>query len=193
MTRLFDKIQNKAVSPRVTFVCTGNICRSAYAEAALRHGLSKGGNRFSVTVDSAGTQGLLNQPMYSTTREHIRTTYGEEFSHHSSQRLDKRVIRQNSLLLCMTKEHQNKILFQFPSAVKRTFLLSEFSYLLSTISPGEATTWDYLIKVANDKRSLIPPEPQSDIEDPYGRELSIHEQVYQNIDSLLKPIINILK
>lgn len=192
MAGLFDKIQNKTVAPRVTFVCTGNICRSAYAAAALRHGLSAG-NRFSITVDSAGTQGLVNQPMYSTTCEHVRTAYGEEFSQHSSQGLTKSIIRQNSLLLGMTRKHQNEILFQFPSAVKRTFLLSEFSYLLSTMSPSEATTWESLIKAANNQRTLIPLESQFDIEDPYGQDPSVHSRVYQNIDSLLKPITNILK
>lgn len=192
MAGLFDKVQNKAVSPRVTFVCTGNICRSAYAAAALRYGLSES-NRFSVTVNSAGTQGLLSQPMHTITCERVHAIYGERFSYHSSQKLDRDIVDQNSLLLVMTRGHQKEILSRFPSAVKRTFLLSEFSYLLSTISPDEAFTWDSLIKIINNRRFLIPPESQFDIEDPYKKGASVHERVYQRIDLLLEPITNILK
>ncbi len=45
---------------RVLFVCTANICRSAYAEVAARHLL---GASVAVSFSSAGTHGLPAQPL----------------------------------------------------------------------------------------------------------------------------------
>lgn len=192
MAGLFGKIQNNTLAPQVTFVCTGNICRSAYAAAALRHGLSTS-NRYSITVDSAGVPGLLNQPMDQIARDRVCTIFGKDFSVHSSQKFDKTIIKQNSLILAMTRQHQKEILFQFPSAVKRTFLLSEFSYLMEIISPVEAKNWDSLIQFVSNNRTRIPLEFQFDIEDPFMKDSLIHVRVYQKIDLLLEPILNIFK
>lgn len=42
---------------RVTFVCTGNICRSPVAEAVFRHQVALAGLGETVAVDSSGTGG----------------------------------------------------------------------------------------------------------------------------------------
>ena len=43
---------------RVTFVCTGNTCRSPMAVAALRRALGADGER--VAIESAGTGGIAD-------------------------------------------------------------------------------------------------------------------------------------
>ena len=60
---------------RLLFVCTGNICRSAFAEVLTRHLLNERlgyGPASAIVVSSAGIQAVVGSGMHPMTREMLR-------------------------------------------------------------------------------------------------------------------------
>ena len=88
---------------RITFVCTGNTCRSPMAEAVARRLVADRGMS-GVTVDSAGTHAGPGRPASEGARA-VATAAGLDLEAHRSRLLTEDRVAESDLLLCMTAGH----------------------------------------------------------------------------------------
>lgn len=88
---------------RITFVCTGNTCRSPMAEVIARRMIAEeeiGG----VTVGSAGTAAWEGAPASEGARS-AAAEAGLDLESHGSRLLTEEVVGSSGLILCMGREH----------------------------------------------------------------------------------------
>ena len=114
----------------VLLVCTGNTCRSPMAEVLLRQRVadhlgcsSEELDQRGVIVASAGIAAMTGGRASSEAVQAMREL-GLDLSHYESQPLSERLVRFADLILTMTRGHWEAILAQWPSAARRTHLIS---------------------------------------------------------------------
>lgn len=119
-TRLPEKVWD------ILVVCTGNMCRSPMATAALRAKLVAAGIA-GVIVRSAGTN-TTNGVAATPDAIEVAESRDLDISYHRSKQLDEKMLRQTDLILVMEKpRHFDAIAAIDPDAVDKTFLLSDFA------------------------------------------------------------------
>ena len=116
--------------PNIVVVCTANICRSPVGEAVLRQRLeaqeaaSGQGVRWQVT--SAGTWADRGQAASGFSVE-IMAEQGLDISDHASQPVDRALLDDSDLLLCMETGHSEALRAEFPRQAYKIHLLSEMA------------------------------------------------------------------
>lgn len=109
---------------RIMFVCTGNTCRSAMAEGALRHLLEqKRPGKFEVF--SSGTSAAVGFPATLYAIEAAKV-WDVDISGHTSQPLTPVLIDKADLILTMTAGHYHETIKCRRDARSRTFLFKNF-------------------------------------------------------------------
>jgi len=109
----------------ILFVCTGNICRSPFAESLLKKLTTE--KRFKdITADSAG---LLALPGNSATSlaQRVAAEYGVDLAEHKAISLSKDLVAWSDLILVMEKSHEEALLAAFPEAVGKVLLIRYFA------------------------------------------------------------------
>ncbi len=182
---------------RILTVCTGNICRSPYAELLLQHGLdSVAPGEF--VVGSAGTMGLNHKPIQPPMDQFLQK---REISHEDfeSRRLSARLLSLATVVLPLTAEHRDDILKMSPASLKRTFTLLEFAAVaeeltekrleeFSDLSPEDR--WRELVRAAALLRPTISAAlPSLDIEDPYRQSDEVFASVAGEIEAAVDKIV----
>lgn len=109
----------------ILFVCTGNICRSAFAHGLFTNFADEKGLR-DVTSDSAG---LLALPNNSATglAQRVAEEYGVDLSKHRAKPVSKNLVDWSDLILVMEKSHQDTLLAALPEARGKILLLRHFA------------------------------------------------------------------
>lgn len=146
---------------RVLFVCTANICRSAYAEVLARHALGDDG---SVEFASAGVHGLVDQPIDDDIAAEL-TARGADGAAFRSRRLTMAMVDEADLVLTAEARHRQFILDDRPAAFRRVFTLGQFERAVAEL-PAELRGRDL---VAAAGRQLRPARAADDVPDPYRR------------------------
>ncbi|GAB4099492.1 low molecular weight phosphatase family protein [Sinomonas halotolerans] len=159
-------------------VCTGNICRSPFAERWLRNALAALPPGHAV-VASAGTRALVGRPAHPGVTG-LGTSARLDFRAFSARQVDPAMLRDADLVLTMTAEHRAQVLDLAPAALKRTFLLRELARLLQAAPPagsagapaqegvgrGLREAWrEVAAGLAAGRRGSVPGD---DVHDPYG-------------------------
>ena len=121
-----DRLRQWETCKRLIFVCSGNICRSPYAqEAARRHGLA---------AVSCGTHTRNGLPANdSAVREAAQR--GVDLSAHETTRWEDLKIEKGDVIIAMELRHALSVL---PRARGEAFSVVVFSSLL----PSFTTVWD---------------------------------------------------
>ncbi|MGY1774406.1 hypothetical protein ACI8AV_00965 [Geodermatophilus sp. SYSU D00804] len=176
-------------------VCTGNICRSAFAErlgrAYLEGEFGKGGHP--VRLVSAGTQAVVGSAMHPATALVLRG-FGGDPSRFVAQQLRADMITQADLVLGLTRVHRNAVRRLVPSASGRTFTLLEAADLVSKgaviLSPalsdaGQQTHLGGRLATSRPLRRGA----AGDVPDPIGRPVEFHQQVGEQIAAALLPLL----
>jgi protein-tyrosine phosphatase len=91
---------------RVTFVCTGNLCRSPIAEAVARAAIEHEGLVGLVEVDSAGTDGWHVGDPADERAVAALERHGYDGSAHVARTLDRAGIRRTDLVVAMAQNHE---------------------------------------------------------------------------------------
>jgi low molecular weight protein-tyrosine phosphatase len=114
-------------SYRVTFVCTGNICRSPMAEWILRRYIEDAGLTGSVEVDSSGTEGWhRGRPADPRTDATLREAGYD--TGHSARRFEARWFATYDLIVALDEGHLRELRRLAPDEAARAKirLLREF-------------------------------------------------------------------
>jgi protein-tyrosine phosphatase len=179
----------------ILFVCTGNICRSAFAERLGRGYLDAvlDGDGASIRLSSAGTRAVVGSAMHADTALVLRGFGGDPGSFTASQ-LDAESILAADLVLTMTRAHRSAVLDLEPRALARTFTLCEASELLSELATAAGqddavVDLDGLARHLADARRGRPGSDADDVPDPIGRSPEFHEEVGERIAAALLPLL----
>lgn len=175
----------------IGFVCTANICRSAYAHYALLEKLN--GIDLGIKVSSAGVLALVGEPMDPRMASIYRETYSANFNDHKASQISTDFINHNNLILVMDKGQRRNLLKEYPSAFPKVFLLTEFIELAKTIDNNQARTIDLtdFVRLAHQARGkgIL----STDIDDPFRRSDSIYRRVCNEIDFMIENLFLHLK
>lgn len=102
----------------VLVVCTGNICRSPYAEAVIKNRTS------GVTVASAGLAALVDHEADATGRL-VSSDRGIDLSQHRGKQVTRALVGQSDLILVMDDEHLDRLHKRYPEARGKAFKLAK--------------------------------------------------------------------
>ncbi|MFZ5847254.1 MAG: hypothetical protein ACOYX5_07740 [Actinomycetota bacterium] len=163
----------------VLFVCTANICRSAYAAvvAAAHHS-------HPVQATSAGTHGRVDDPIDHFMAAELERR-GYDGSAHRSRPLTRRLVDEADLILTATAEHRTFVLQEWPIAVRRTFSIGQLASALEVV-PADVAGKDLLVAA---RKARATAHPEHDVADPYGRGAEAAAVAARDLDSLLERIL----
>ena len=114
-----DRIKN------VLFVCTGNICRSPFAEGLLRKLIKKRGPA-DIVSDSAGLLALPGNSA-SDLAQKVAAEYDVDLSSHIAKSVKEDIVDRSNLILVMENSHAKTLLDAFPEAKDKVFLIRYFA------------------------------------------------------------------
>ena len=109
----------------ILFVCTGNICRSPFAEGLLKNLVQKKGLD-DIIIDSAG---LLALPGNSASglAQKVAAEYDVDLSGHIAKSVKEDIVDGSDLILVMENSHAKDLLDAFPEAEDKVFLIRRFA------------------------------------------------------------------
>jgi protein-tyrosine-phosphatase len=110
---------------KILFVCTANICRSAMAEGLFKRQLSMHSGTETIQVRSSGVDALVGLTPDRNTKL-VCNKQGVHIDSHKACQLTKTLLKEADLVLCMSKDHRQRILDAFPKIDKNIFLLKEY-------------------------------------------------------------------
>ncbi|MDO5677045.1 MAG: dTDP-4-dehydrorhamnose 3,5-epimerase family protein [Propionibacteriaceae bacterium] len=142
---------------RVLFVCTANICRSAYANVMAAAAQIPG-----VEFISAGTHGLVGEPLDPPLAS-IAERHGVAPAH-EAQQLTKELAESADLILAMGNEHRRYILDVWPSLARKTFIIGQAIRHIADAPAG--TGFNQITDHLWSNRSTAPGD---EVPDPYRR------------------------
>ena len=146
----------------ITFICSGNICRSPMAEGILKKKLEKFRFNRQITINSAGT---LNLMPTRASEEAIKISHSHkvDIDKHRSTPIDKQILDKANLILCMAVYHYNLLLKNYPEYADKIFILKSFEKEENLIDPS--------------------------IADPIGMSEEFYKRIYVEIEVELKRIL----
>lgn len=150
----------------LTFVCTGNTCRSPMAAALTQHALAAEPPPLNqLKVRSAGLAAFGGDPASENTIRALKTV-DIPLAQHTSQPFDDSFLTDSLAILCMTASH-------------RAALVTHFG--------EDATQHVYLM------RQFLPEQAGHDIPDPFGMPLEQYEATRDSMVEAIPTLIQFLK
>ncbi|UQX89364.1 hypothetical protein M6D93_05005 [Jatrophihabitans telluris] len=159
----------------ILFVCTGNIHRSAAAEAIFRARMeAASGSARAPRVSSAGTRAMVGYPIAPETASVLAELHVSATGHVARQ-LTPAIAQSADLILTAETQHRDQIIAEHPRLLRRAFTLREFARLGRAV-PVAALPADLAARVqaVAALRGRVDRGPDSDdIADPVDRPLSV--------------------
>ncbi|MFQ5654504.1 MAG: low molecular weight protein-tyrosine-phosphatase [Planctomycetota bacterium] len=109
----------------ISFICSGNICRSPYAEALLRDRADEEGWGDQIRVTSAGTLGIQGCPAHATTIA-CGGKKGLNLVPHRSQCVTEEYLASCDIILGVDRSHVLELRHAFPAHAARVFLYRSY-------------------------------------------------------------------
>ncbi|MGO4599384.1 arsenate reductase/protein-tyrosine-phosphatase family protein [Terrabacter sp. 2RAF25] len=178
----------------ILFVCTGNICRSPYAERRLRQLLPAAG----VEIVSAGTGALVGSDFETETRDSLRQQ-GADVTGFAARSVTREILGSAELVLTMTRTHRGQVSRLNPAVMRRAFALGDFADLCSAsgtwrpINPAQPWLPQVAAEAAAARGTVAPRDLDLiDVVDPYGRSARTHAEAFDRIEDCLGTIVQAL-
>lgn len=184
---------------RILVVCTGNICRSPYAQFALSAALARGGID-DVVVSSAGTRAVPASgvaPLMAPLLE----AEGIDVSGFSTRQLTRELIAEADLVLTAERAHRREVVILEPPALRRTFTLLQFGRLAPAATPlgrhvAEGSTGDRLrnlIQRSAAARATVNRGIETDdVLDPWGGSAEAYRAAAAQMQPAIRSLTNAL-
>lgn len=171
---------------RVLFVCTGNICRSAFGQVCLSSRLS---GVPGVQVASAGVMALVDHPLDELMSQQA-ARLGLDGSRHRARQLTGRILKDADIVLVFGAEHVDWISASYPEHLERVVALGQAAAVLRS-QPRRALT--RVSDLVRDVRQQRPDPLEEDwIADPYrqGTEAArmAAERIWGDVEVLARKI-----
>ena len=103
----------------IVMICTGNICRSPYAEVALAARAPH------LNVSSAGLSAMVDQGADETAME-VSRARGLSLEAHEPRQMKTAIMASSDLILVMDDGHLERLLKRYPEARGKTFKLGKW-------------------------------------------------------------------
>jgi glycine hydroxymethyltransferase len=110
---------------KILFICTANICRSPMAEGIWNNLRQSDEFTFLPLAESAGVDGMIGSPPTSQAVSLLKAK-GIDIGGHIARQLDRKTLHKATEIVCMTREHRERILGAYPEVKPRVYLLTEF-------------------------------------------------------------------
>ena len=166
---------------RVLFVCTANICRSAYAAVVAQQLVPAG-----VEVASAGVKALVGEGMDPP----LARLVGDrgDPSLHRARQLTRDMMAQSDLIITMDTDHRRYILDEWPELGRKAYVIGSVAREMARLP--EDVTFETLIDHLWRHRSA---QPDDGVPDPFRRGDAAAEATARTIDRHLEAIVGGLK
>ena len=182
-------------------VCTGNLCRSPMAQAALQQSLNARlapADARRLQVASAGVRAPQDAPLERNTSR-VLTERGIPIDGFTSRRLHLSMVADAGLVLTASRSQRLLIGQEMPDAYGRTYTLREFADLLQEVDPAGLPTDPVqratkVVRMAREIRGLRAPLPPDlmDIDDPIGLRLPAFRRCLDVVLAAVAPIAAVL-
>jgi len=189
---------------RLLYVCTGNICRSPFAEILTREILLDrlgGPAAAAFHISSAGVHAVAGASIHPDTREELRP-WGLDRSMSGrfvAQQLRPVMVEQSDLVLGMDRRHRAAVVEYAPAALATAFSLREFARLAASVDPAGLPAYPVararaLVEHALGRRGMVPPaSPDEDqVPDPMGGPPRGHRVAAVLIQEAVESIVDII-
>ncbi|WP_241901551.1 adenylyl-sulfate kinase [Nocardioides houyundeii] len=163
---------------KVLFVCTANICRSAFMEVTARH---LAGDRTDIEFSSAGTHGFKDHALDGEMAAVLAPAV--EHDDFASRPVTRDLIDDADLVLTAESTHRTYLLEEHPQAFRKVFTLGQFA----EVAGGSDLHGRDLIESLGRQRGAA--RPEHDIADPYRRGPQASAEAGQRITALLETVI----
>jgi protein-tyrosine-phosphatase len=132
--RLLDAIGARGGNQRLvpssarsfTFVCFGNIMRSAMAESLMRREATNAGIDDKIRVASAGMHATLGREAHPWAQE-ASLELGISLADHKAKPLTREMVEQSDCILAMDFQNKAELLTLYPEFEKKTLMLSAYA------------------------------------------------------------------
>lgn len=183
---------------RILVICTGNICRSPLVERVLQGALDQAYGAGVVEVRSAGTHGLIDNPMDERAAA-ILHELGGDSAGFAGRRLSGALLRDVDLVLTATRKHRASVVRMRPKALRSAFTVRELGHLADQMDPATLPSdpGERLRAVAatavtlRGTNALIDPE-DLDVVDPYRRSDETYAQMRGQLEPALESLLRVL-
>ena len=98
---------------KIMFICTGNICRSAMAEAMMKQMLQERG-KTNIEVCSSGIYADTGDIPTENAIEVMQENYNIDLSRHRATNIKESQIEKMDLILCATLSHKMAVVQFYP-------------------------------------------------------------------------------
>ncbi len=190
---------------RLLYVCTGNICRSPFAQFHTRFllGARLGPWAHTFAVHSAGVSAVRGHGMHEDTRPLLASRRDHpDVAAFAARQLPDRDVLLADLVLTMTREHRSTVLGDVPRALPTTFTLREFARLLRAADPAALAALPRppvdraraLVALARNTRGTVPAVPAEEdaVPDPVSGGPEAHAEAAHVIDECVRTFLDLL-
>lgn len=148
----------------VLYVCTGNVCRSPFAQTLTEHLLAERGAGEWCTVSSAGVAAVVGSGMHPSTRAELAAwnLAGEPAGRFRARQVDASLLAAADLVLTASPEHRAAVVRLQPAALATAFSVLEFARLAAAVDlaplPAEPVyRARRLVAMTRARRGMAPP------------------------------------